>query len=368
MDPLNPFARAIAQAPDYVPSYLSVVTPESFELIDGTWRTTARDYDAAEAEYQVRVSADDTVTEVRVNGERVTDLPMLARRPETVLDWFDAIVYLDACGRESDRQDPRWGAAGIEGEMTRMEYGVVERAEHPLRLEAYANPAALQSHLDRVLRRSPLQVEVRPVLAWPAAASTTGFGDITVAIDSGQPDMYCALPYTADAEPAAWYDQLEAMSYDCYAYAHFADAHLRGEQAGGAQAGGAQAGGAQVGGAQPSTISAGTAYRISNLPPYVELGTPDQDATWWALCFLQLDALLLVSPEEGLLHVVVDEGGTSVTVLNVSRRTYAQRHALQERFQRRWGHLADDSIPHTNQEVEDAIAAALAAIGGNRAR
>ena len=45
-------------------------------------------------------------------------------------------------------------------------------------------------------------------------------------------------------------------------------------------------------------------------------------------------------------------------------RPYAKRHELQERFQRRWGHLADDSIPHTDAEIDAAIATALEAIGG----
>ena len=65
---------------------------------------------------------------------------------------------------------------------------------------------------------------------------------------------------------------------------------------------------------------------------------------------------------------MVDDNGASVTVQNMPRGTWAKRHQLQERFQRRWGRLADDSIPHTDEEIAGAINAALTAIGGSNAR
>lgn len=357
MDQPNPFARALTHAPDYVPSYLSAITPESFSLIDDSWRTIARTYAGAEVEYTLKIESDpqkDTVKEVRIDGTPVRDLPMLAARPETVLEWFDAIVYLDACGREMDRQDPRWRGDDLETEFERMEHGVVMRAEEPVRLEAFRGPGApqkVQEHLDPILAASPLEVEVRPVLAWPAAASSGGYGEIPLVVDPGEPDLYCALPFAADAKPRTWYTELERMQYDCYAYAHFADASMN-------FSGGAVASGGS------------TVFRLSELPSYVRLGEPGQAATapWWAVCFSQLDLVLPGSPEEGLLYVVVDDNGASVTIQNMPRGTWAKRHQLQERFQRRWGGLADDSIPHTDDEIARAITSALTAIGGSNAQ
>lgn len=74
--------------------------------------------------------------------------------------------------------------------------------------------------------------------------------------------------------------------------------------------------------------------------------------------------MLKVSPDATLLYITVDNNGGSVVVENKHQGPYAKRHELQERFQRRWGHLADDSIPHTDAEIDTAIATALKAIGG----
>lgn len=357
MEQPNPFERALAHAPDYVPSYLSAITPESFSLIAGSWRTTARNYEGAEVEYALKIEGDAeeaTVKEVRIDGTPVHDLPMLPARPETVLEWFDAIVYLDACGREMDRQDPRWRGQNMVAEFERMAHHVVERDEQPVRLEAFRGPGAaqeLQAHLRRVLNSSPLEVEVRPVLAWPAAATSNGHGDIPIVVAPGEPDRYCALPFAADGSPRTWYEELESRKYNCSVYAHFADG-----------GGGAGAGTVACWGA--------TVFRLSELPSYARLGEPGQASStpWWAVCFPQLDLVLLAAHAEGLLYVVVDDNGASVTVQNMPRATWAKRHQLQERYQRRWGQLADDSIPHTDEEIAQAITAALTAIGESNAR
>ncbi|MBC3178455.1 hypothetical protein [Corynebacterium lujinxingii] len=50
---MNPFERAIAAAPDYVPSYLSAVSPGAFSLDDdSTWRIQARNYRGDDVVYE----------------------------------------------------------------------------------------------------------------------------------------------------------------------------------------------------------------------------------------------------------------------------------------------------------------------------
>ena len=99
---MNPFERAIASAPDYVPSYLSAVTPGAFSLDDdSTWRIQARNYRGDDVTYALHLGDDDTVREVLIDGKTITDIPELPAKPVTLLDWYDAIVYLDGCGRGS---------------------------------------------------------------------------------------------------------------------------------------------------------------------------------------------------------------------------------------------------------------------------
>ena len=123
---MNPFERALAAAPDYVPSYLSKVSPGDFSLIGDTWQIHARTYTGGDAVYGLRLGEDDTVESVTINGVLTRDIPELPQRPVTLLDWYDAIVYLDGCGREADRQDPRWHGDDLDSELQRAEHNVVE--------------------------------------------------------------------------------------------------------------------------------------------------------------------------------------------------------------------------------------------------
>lgn len=338
---MNPFERALAAASDYVPSYLSAVSPGAFSLDDdSTWRIQARNYRGDDVVYALRLDDDDTVLQVTIDGETVTDIPEVARKPVTLLDWYDAIVYLDGCGREADRQDPRWRGDDIATEMERVKNNVVSVSHTPVRLEAFASTAECERYLREVLASSPVNVEVRE-LSWPADATDTGWGDITVIADTGQPDEYSPMPYTTDADPDRWYEQLADFGYASYVYARYADAFAS---------------------AGPTAAGAATAYRISDLPEYVALGSA-LGTEWWALVFPDLNFMLQVSPQATLLYITVDDNGGSVFVENKHQVPYAKEHYFQERFQRRWGRLADDSIPHSDQEITNAINTALTAIG-----
>ena len=338
---MNPFERALAAAPDYVPSYLSKVSPGDFSLIGDTWQIHARTYTGGDAVYGLRLGEDDTVETVTINGVVTPDIPELPQRPVTLLDWYDAIVYLDGCGREADRQDPRWHGDDLDSELQRAEHNVVEVSYTPVRLEAFADPKACEDYLNRVLSSSPVRVEVRE-LSWPGNATQTGLGDASLIADTGHPDAYSPGPYTTSIEPNQWYEILQDMGYASYVYAQYMDAAAS---------------------TQPTQCGAATAYRISDLPEYVAF-EPSAEYNWWALCFPDLNFMLKVSPDATLLYITVDNNGGSVVVENKHQGPYAKRHELQERFQRRWGHLADDSIPHTDAEIDAAIATALEAIGG----
>lgn len=341
---MNPFARAVSESEDYVPSYLSRVTPEAFTLIDDRWHATARGYMGEEVHYTLRIDGD-VVTEVTVNGEVISDIPTLAERPETVLEWYDAIVYLDACGREMDRQNPRWEGEGLDAELFRLEHNVVQCVEYPVRLSAFDSPEGLEKYLNQILAATPLGIQVQPLRAWPREATEGGMGDISCIVDPGEPDLYSPVPYSTDYSGEEWLGFLESFEYDSYVYALYPDAH-----------------------AAPETASAGagSAYRVSELPEYVEFGHAGEATPWWALIFPQLDFLLLISPADTTLRVVIDNDCASVSVQSLFRPKFAARHHLQERYQRRWGRLADDSRAHSNAEVSRAIQTALNAIGADR--
>lgn len=343
----NPFERALAAAPDYVASYLSGITPEAFLLDDATWHLQALNHLGKPVIYTLRIDTDahggDTVREVTVNGEVVTDLPELARRPETVLDWYDAIVTLDESGREAERQDPRWSGDDLSTEFERIEHRVVGYSEQSVRLEAFDDAAALETYLNTVLSATPLRVEVTPVASWPGLGATTF-------VEPGQPDRYTPIPYSTDIPPVDWYAQPDLERFGSYVYATFADAS------------------AGIDAADSVTVGADTAYRISEVPDEVEFGDAGARTEWWALRMPVLDLLLLVSRDESTLDVTIDNDGSTVVINNHSRRTFARRYQLEQRYQRRWGRLADDSVPHSDEEISAAISTALQAIGEDNAR
>lgn len=338
----NPFEQAIANAPDYVASYLSDITPGAFLLDDAAWHIKALNHQSQPVTYTLRIDSDaegnDHVREVTAGGKEVTDHPELARRPETVLDWYDAIITLDEIGREPERQDPRWSGDDLATEFDRLEHRVVAMSQQIVRLEAFESSAALETYLNTALAATPLRVEVAPVKSWP------GFGATTF-VEPGEPDRYTPIPYSTDISPAEWCAQPELERFGSYVYANFADAS------------------ADVGAADSVTVGADVAYRISEVPDEVEFGDTGERTEWWALRMPQLDVLLLVSRDETTLEITIDNDGSTVVINNHSRRSFARRHQLEQRYQRRWGRLADDSIPHTDEDISAAISTALQELG-----
>ncbi|MCP1387429.1 hypothetical protein M5J20_04405 [Corynebacterium sp. TA-R-1] len=343
---MNPFERALAETPDYVPNYLTRVTPGAFTLADGAWRTTALSREGAPVDYALRIDDAGTVTEVRVNGDVVSDLPSLAERPETVLEWFDAIAYLDARGRVEETVDPRWTGDDIATAMERAGQNVVAFSEHPVRLSAFDNPAPCEAYVNAILAPTPLRATVRPVRSWPIDDADFEHGDFTLRIATCEEDGFYPMPYSTDYYPAGWYEILEDQGWRSFMEASFSDF---GENA------------------AADDVEAAVAYRLSQLPGYVEIGMPSENAEWWALTFPRLDVLFLVSPAETVLNFTIDGDNSHVRVEILFGRTYARRQRLQDRYQRRWGHLANDAVPHTDAEIAAAVDAALNAIGGNRA-
>ncbi|WJY66212.1 hypothetical protein CAQUA_07580 [Corynebacterium aquatimens] len=352
----NPFAAAVDAAGDsYLPVYGSTVTPDDFTFAGGMWHVDALGPDGRQRHYELDVidknfvdgSGDLEVLRAFINGTRVMfkDIHSLRERPASPLDWYDAITYYDAKGLELLRQDPRWAGESVETMMERVKHNVVSIHQEVLRLGHFATAADLAAALREILSATPLKVEVRPVVSWPADAETApadGQGDFAQIIATGEGDKFTLLRNSTDNNPLLWFESMSELRLTQHAFASFDGTHVLHAQA-------------------------AVAQRLSELPDHVVFGDESRtDDQWWALCFPQLDVLIMIPKDTSALTVTIDGDGQQITVMSEFVGHFARRRRLEDAHERRWAWLADDTRTHSEEDIRNAIADALNKIGAQQ--
>ena len=323
----NPFAQALAEEPDYVPVYASSITPESFTFDKGLWRVSAFGPDGKLTDYEISVAGGMAAIVVDDEWLPTEDIHSHLDTDMDIIGLYDYLSFYDGKERLNRRCAQPWAGDDVESMLNRAQHNVVAMEERDINIGNFLHPEYLAEHLGEVLAGTPLEVRVEPITKWSINDRT-----LMRLIRHGEEDLYSSFFFFVGVDHEEWIE-VEIGENNQGLHVRFDGTELM-------------------------DLEAFGACRLSELPKRVGLAGRGFHS-WWLLSFPTLDVGFVVPSHGVMLKIKVDDDGQSVEIRAFPEGERTRHNALVDAFTRRWGHLIDPTVEHSDADLDAVINALL---------